>query len=311
MAGMDVRQCRYIVKIAESGSITRAAEALYISQSGLNQQLMRIERELGATLFERTTHSLKITEAGRIVLDYARETLQRDARMIAQVSDSVDGTAGEIRLNLAMEQGVQMFCAVFPHFHREFPKIALKLTDYIVYDQYSLLLNGGLDIGMVFIARREIPQLEHVHLTYERFLLGVPLNHPFAEGYALAEDGDFPRMELSDCRKEPFSLMFSGSTMRQVVDPCFEAAGFTPNILFESRTNHVVALMACHGVCLTILPESQARLYNDVRWFRLPGEPTWESCLIYHRDNPPRRAGRRFIELACRYAEGALGGPEE
>ena len=305
---MDVRQCRYIVKIAECGSITRAAEALFISQSGLNQQLARIERELGATLVDRTTHSLKITEAGVAVLDYAKEAIKREAQMTALVSDIVDGSVGEIRLNLAMEQGVQMFGAVFPRFHRAFPKVALKLTDLIVYDQYDRLMNDGLDIGMVFIARREFPELQFVHMADERFLLGIPKGHPMSRGYALGPDGDYPEKGLEGCENEPFTLMFSGSTMRQVIDPCFERAGYRPNILFETRTNHVGAMMAMSGLCLTVLPESQARLYPDTRWYRLPGNIQWECCLVYHRDNPPRRAGRYFIELAQGYfREEALG----
>ncbi len=299
---MDIRQMRYLVKIAECGSVTRAAEGLFISQSGLNQQLMRIERELGVTIFERTTHSLRITEAGKVVLDYAREAVRREEQMRALVNDAMDGSVGEIRVNLAMEQGVQMFCAVFPEFHRRYPRMALKLTDYIVYDQYDKLLKGELDIGMVMISRREMPELVHVHLISERFLLGVSPGHPLAALYRPGVEGDYPLMPLEECRNESFSLMFSGSTLRQVIDPCFVAAGYRPNILFETRTNHVAAMMAQNGVCLTILPESQARLYPDIRWFRLPGEPTWESCLIYPRDNPPRQAGRVFIDLAREFA---------
>mgnify|MGYP000181704259 CR=1 FL=1 len=68
--------------------------------------------------------------------------------------------------------------------------------------------------------------------------------------------------------------MFAGSTFRQVIDPCFEQAGFTPKIMFEARTNHVIALMVSRGICLTILPESQAKLYPHLCWFRLEDNPT-------------------------------------
>ena len=299
---MDIRQMKYLIKIAESGNVTRAAEGLYISQSGLNQQLIRIEKELGVTIFDRTTHSLKVTDAGKIVLDYAREAVQREKQMRALVSDVADGTVGEIRLNLAMEHGVQIFCAVFPQFHKRYPKVALKLVDYIVSDQYDKLMKGELDIGMVMVSRKELQELVYIHLLHERFLLGVSREHPLALSYHTGADGDYPLMPLVNCREESFSLMFSGSTMRQVIDLCFVNAGYQPNILFETRTNHVAAMMVQNGICLTILPESQARLYPDIRWFRLPDNPVWECCLIYHRDNPPRQAGRFFIELAQDYS---------
>ncbi len=295
---MDIRQLRYIVEIAEKGSVSKASEVLYISQSGLNQQLIRIEKELGVSIFERTTHSLKITEAGAEVLRYAREAIKKEEQMRAAVLDIVDGTIGELRINLAMEQGIELFCAVFPEFHAAFPKISLKLEDHIVKDQYDLIIKGNLDIGMVMVSKHTMKELEYIHLADERFLLGIPKSHPLTVNYHPDDGGDYPVMDLSLCKEEPFSLMFSGSTMRETIDPVFEKAGFKPNILFESRTNHIVALMVENGVCLTILPESQISRYPSICWYRLEDAPCWESCLIYHRDNPPRKAGRYFIQLA-------------
>ena len=303
---MNTRQYRYILSIAECGSISKAADQLYISQSGLNQQVMRIEKELGVTIFERDTHHLKITEAGAIVIAHAKEAVFLEERMHMQLQDVLDSTVGEIRLNLAMEQGTQLFCAVFPLFHERYPRVTFKREDHKVYDQYEMLLQKKLDIGMAMITKREIPEFEYVHLARERFLLGVPAAHPLSSMYRPTADGDYPEMDLYLCKEEPFSLMFSGSTMREAIDPCFEAAGFKPYVMFESRMNHVAALMVRNGICLTILPESQARLYQDIRWFRLAADPTWESCLLYHQENPPRKSARYFIDLAVSKA-GFLG----
>ena len=157
---------------------------------------------------------------------------------------------------------------------------------------------------MVMVKYHEIEDLEYVHLAEERFLLGVPSGHPLTRFYQPTADGDYPEMDLTLCRQEPFSLMFAGSTFRQVIDPCFEQAGFTPKIMFEARTNHVIALMVSRGICLTILPESQAKLYPHLCWFRLEDNPTWESCMIYPKEQPPRKAGRYFIELAVKHAKG-------
>ena len=301
---MDTRQLNYILTIAECGSVSKAANKLFISQSGLNQQLQRIEKELGISLFERDTHHLAITESGTIFLRYARETLNREKQMYAMISDVMDGNVGEIRVNLAMEQGIELFCEIFPEFHAKYPLVELKLEDHIVYDQYKFLAEGKLDIGMVMVKNHEIEDLEYVHLAEERFLLGVPSGHPLTRFYQPTADGDYPEMDLTLCRQEPFSLMFAGSTFRQVIDPCFEQAGFTPKIMFEARTNHVIALMVSRGICLTILPESQAKLYPHLCWFRLEDNPTWESCMIYPKEQPPRKAGRYFIELAVKHAKG-------
>lgn len=300
---MDTQQLKYIVTIAECGSISKAAERLFISQSGLNQRLLRLEKELGATLFARDTHHLEITEAGNIFLLYAREALNRERQMQVMVQDAMDGSIGQLRLNLAMEIGIELFVQILPIFYKRYPHIELKLEDHIVYDQYRLLLDGQLDIGMVMVKTHEIEELEYVPIATERFLLGVPALHPLARLYQPTVDGDYPEMDLSLCRHEPFSLMFSGSTFRQVIDPCFANADVVPNILFESRTNHIPALMTSNGLCLTILPESQARLYNNICWFQLEDRPTWECCLVYPKERPPIKAGRYLIELAIKHGK--------
>lgn len=295
---MDTRQLQYLIAISECGCISKAAEKLYISQSGLNQQLIRIEKELGTTLFERSTHSFKITEAGQIMVQYAKEAISLEKRTRVMVDDVKHGMAGELCINLAMEQGAQLLSRIYGAFHERYPNVVLRLMDSTVKEQYDLLLEDKLDIGMVMVSRHEISQLEYVHLTYEKFLLGIPVGHPLAANYHMTDDGDYPTIDLSLCKEEKFALMFSGSTFRQTLQPHFEEAGFEPQILFEARGNHISALMVQNKLCLTILPESQARLYNGICWFRIESDPYWESCIIYNKEIPPRKAGRYFIELA-------------
>ena len=73
---MDVKQIEYIVKIAETGSITKAAEQLFITQSALNQQLLKLEQSLGVKLFMRHKHDMTPTEAGKVYLKYGQHMLQ-------------------------------------------------------------------------------------------------------------------------------------------------------------------------------------------------------------------------------------------
>ncbi|SEA91896.1 DNA-binding transcriptional regulator, LysR family [Oribacterium sp. KHPX15] len=300
---MDTRQLKYILEIEKAGSISKAAENLFISQSGLNQQLLRIEKELGVTLFDRTTHMLKLTKAGEVVVHYAEDTIHREQRMHDLLDDVLHGDVGTINLNLAMEQGIALFALVFPIFHKQYPNIELCLHDYTVAEQYRLLDEQKLDIGMVMVKHKDRQGIEFIHLRDERLLLGIPSSHALSKDYTMASDGDYPFMDLSECKEEIFSLMFSGSTFREVVDPLFRKAGYAPKILIESRKNNVVGLMSAYGLCLTILPESQAKMYHDINWFRLTDEPTWESCLIYSRNRPPRKAGRDFIDLAVEQAK--------
>ena len=95
---MDLKQIEYIVKIDDEHSITRAAEKLFVTQSALNQQLLRLEKELGAPLFHRSKVDMRPTEIGQVYLDNAREILrikQRTYNLINDMTDAKKVASGE------------------------------------------------------------------------------------------------------------------------------------------------------------------------------------------------------------------------
>src|SRR5271156_1962462 len=93
---MDARQLEYIVAVDEEGSFTKAAARHHIAQSALSHQGARLEAELGARIFERTNRSARVSDAGKVVLPYARQILHD----IANARAALDELAGVMRGNL-------------------------------------------------------------------------------------------------------------------------------------------------------------------------------------------------------------------
>ena len=87
---MDLKQLEYIIAIADYGNITKAAEALFITQSGLNQQLIRLEKELNIQLFERNKRHLHLTQAGEIYVNHAREMIKLKHNAYSMIQDLGD-----------------------------------------------------------------------------------------------------------------------------------------------------------------------------------------------------------------------------
>ena len=106
---MDLRQIEYIVAIEQEQSISKAAEKLYLTQSALNQQLLRLEKELGTPLFERRKHSMIPTLAGRIYLATARRMVDMKRETYKIISDITEENAGEISIAYTPEQGISVF----------------------------------------------------------------------------------------------------------------------------------------------------------------------------------------------------------
>ena len=108
---MDTRQIEYILQIAEENNITHAAAKLFITQSALNQQLIKLENELGQQLFHRGKNDFRLTEAGQIYVDYARKILSLKEEAYNKLNDLANNQTGRLRI-AAFRQGQDLVITV-------------------------------------------------------------------------------------------------------------------------------------------------------------------------------------------------------
>src|SRR4051794_41978467 len=118
---MELRHLRYFVTVAEEGSITRAAEQLWIAQPGLSTQIRRLEAELGVQLLNRHTRGVELTPAGEVFLERARATLAAAEVAISTGADLAAGLLGTVRLGIATEAPAGLAPGAPPAFGRGRP----------------------------------------------------------------------------------------------------------------------------------------------------------------------------------------------
>ena len=302
---MDLKQLEYIVAIADYGNISRASQGLFITQSGLNQHLIKLEQELGIQLFYRDNHHLQMTAAGKVYVENAREILKIKKNTYNILSDMKNNEIGEITLGLTLEHGIDLFTAVFPKFNKRYPGINFHLQERYVADQHNMILAGKLDFGMVMLGENDKVNLEYVPLYEEELILGVPKKHFYAESGGELKPY-MPFIDLKLFKEDTFALMFPGSTMRKIIDPAFEAAGFEPNILIETGMNHAMVKLAALGLCCTILPHSRAihsPERDELSWFRLSPPISWTTYMAYRKNTRLTEAFRYFLELSKEYGK--------
>lgn len=124
---MELQQLKYVIAICQSGSFTKAAEALYVSQSSLSQQVQKLERELGVQLFQRTTRSLSPTEAGLEFCRYAQETVDAYQRLLNAMENRRRLQNATLTiLSTARFQVLELSKAI-SEFHSRFPEITLEM----------------------------------------------------------------------------------------------------------------------------------------------------------------------------------------
>ena len=307
---MDLRQLQYIVAIADENNITHAAEKLYISQSALNQQLLKLEKELGVPLFHRSRTDWRPTEAGKIYLKAAREMLLMKKDTYHKIHDLAEIQKGELSVGFTPGRGIVMFSHVYQKFHKMHPNIQVIPRELSVQKQQTLLQSGDLDLGFVtLIPSQQKTSLEYIPLLSEKILVGVPVRHPvnidsegsWADAVTNSESG-LSTLNLYALREEPFVLTYQESTLREITDHIFEAAGFKPHVLFETSSNATIATMVCAEMCCGLIPTYYAKGYEDnIRFFSLPGDPSWNVMACHHKRRYLSKAARDFISLAAEF----------
>ncbi|MGM9333307.1 LysR family transcriptional regulator [Streptomyces murinus] len=251
---MELRQLEYFVAVAEERNFTRAAERVHISQSGVSAQIRRLERELGAELFDRSARTVTLTVAGKAALAHARTALAAAGAVgqaVGEVSDLIRG-----RLTVGMVVG----CTVTPlfdalaAFHRDHPGVELSLLE----DNSDRLVEGvrvgAVDLALVGAAAAAPEGLETLTLISERLVAAVPPGHPLAAR---------PRVALSELVAHPIVCMPPGTGLRTVFDQACAARDLHPVIALQATAADAIADLAARDLAVAVLSESMAARYGD------------------------------------------------
>ncbi|MGM0346612.1 MULTISPECIES: LysR family transcriptional regulator [Streptomyces] len=251
---MELRQLEYFVAVAEERNFTRAAERVHISQSGVSAQIRRLERELGAELFDRSARTVTLTVAGKAALAHARTALAAAGAVgqaVGEVSDLIRG-----RLTVGMVVG----CTVTPlfdalaAFHRDHPGVELSLLE----DNSDRLVEGvragAVDLALVGAAAAAPEGLEALTLISERLVAAVPPGHPLAAR---------PRVALSELVAHPIVCMPPGTGLRTVFDQACVARDLRPVIALQATAADAIADLAARDLAVAVLSESMAARYGD------------------------------------------------
>lgn len=294
---MDTKQIEYILKIAEENNITRAADKLFITQSALNQQLLKLEKELGTPLFHRSRVNWRPTKAGEIYLHNAREILRLKKDTYNQISDIADTRRGRLSIGFTPGRGINMFTSIYPVFHQKYPDIIVEPVEKSVHELQQMISDDSLDIAFLTLRQEDHTNDEYIILVKEEILLAIPAGHPL--GALAAPPGEpFSLMDIRQLQYEPFVLMDKNSTMRTLANNIFKQAGFSPNILFETRNNNTIIYMVQTNLCCGLVPSYYAQnLPDNIAFFRLPAHPAWHVAASYKRNAYLSKPARLFISM--------------
>ncbi|MCI8518402.1 MAG: LysR family transcriptional regulator [Hungatella sp.] len=298
---MDLKQLEYIIKIADEKSITRAAEKLFLTQSALNQQLLKLEKDLGVRLFKRTKSDWSPTPAGEIYLEGAREILCIRHRTYSRIRDLADRKKGCLSIGFTPGRGIEMFTNVYPRFHSLYPDMTVTPNELSVRRQQALITAGELDLGFMTLCQGQRTKDNYITLFEEEIVLALPQGHPLSRS-AAPQGEPLAVMDLGQLRYEPFVLMYKESTIRRMIDDIFRGSGFVPNVLFETSSNSTILSMIQARLCCGVIPWHYVKNRPEgIACFALPSRPVWEVTASYGKYAYLSNPAREFIRLVKEY----------
>ena len=174
---MDLRDFKYLIALEEEGSVSKAAERLYMAQSSLSQFLQQTESELGVKLFLRTSKGIRPTPNGEIFIGHLKKILA-DYRMArGELWDSEGMKGGRVTFGISSFRGQQTLPQILLRFARQYPEVKVRVVEANSRRLEELLLEGKLDVAVVALPAAKLKNEAHF-LKKEELYLVSSCNHP-------------------------------------------------------------------------------------------------------------------------------------
>lgn len=292
---MDLKQLEYIVGIAEEKNITKAAKKLYITQSALNQTLLKLEKEIGEPLFERSKLNLYLTEIGKIYVEQAKKILEIRKETYEKIDEIKGDYNSVIRIGLTPERGMLMFLSIYPIFHEIYPNIKIEALELSVEEQHEMIEERKLDIGFVNIAESQKKSNIYQEIRKEKLVLAIP-NKMFKN----LRSKNIQEI-LNEIVKENFVMLPQNTTIRKVIDEYLKKYQLFPKILFESKNSSLLIKMVESQLVCTIVSEIHAIKSNDIEYILLDNFPYLDYSVMFKKDKFLTTPIKKFINLAKEY----------
>jgi DNA-binding transcriptional LysR family regulator len=246
---LNVVRLKVLKEVAYRGSFSAAAAALSYTQSAVSQQIAALEAEAGTALLERHPRGVSLTAAGHTLVGHAEGILARLDAAEASLSAIAGLRGGRLRVASFPTAGATLMPLAIAEFRSSYPEVELTLAEGEPEAIVARLRAGELDLALLFeFAGESLPaqDIARTDLLEDPMYLALPRAHPLAARQ---------RLRLQDLAGEAWVQTSSSSPCaRHVVRSC-HAAGFEPNVTFESDDYQTVQGLVAAGVGVALIPE--------------------------------------------------------
>lgn len=247
---MDTKKYEVFVKTVELASLTRAAQELGLTQSGVSHIIAAIERELGLPLLRRTRTGARLTEEGERVLPYLREIVHQEALLRAEARELHGVISGRVRIATFTSVATHWLPGMMMQFRALHPQVEFQLFNGDYHDVDNWLADGSVDLG--FIALPSKLGCRCVPLVEDPLVAVLPKGHPLCAQAVC---------RVEDVAREDFITLLETSNhdARRALD----AVGMKANVRLRTKDDYAVIAMVRQGLGVSIMPSLLLRGNNE------------------------------------------------
>ena len=297
---MELRRLEYFLDLSRTGNYSETAERMYTTQGNVSKQIAALEKELGVLLVDRSKRKIRLTEAGEVLLPYAEQLIQTEAKMRDVLHRLRSEKEAMLRIGALpsfAQYGVAELLAVFQSEH---PEIQIEINEC---EKTSLLQRLQEECYEVIYTRlldetwQKSSQYEKIVVERDHFAAVLPLQHPLCRKQPEAGS----KIDLKELKNEKFILLDEKTELFKSVYQLCINAGFSPQVVHKSVRIDTILGMAAAGMGVSILMEKSIPKELRSRVRILPLECTVESELAFVRRNGQMgealRKFWRFLEI--------------
>lgn len=296
----------YVLYVEKSKSFSKAAKELYISQPSLSASIKRIEKEIGAPIFDRSTNPLSLTDIGKKYIECANEIGNIEDSFKNYVGDSLNVMKGEIKIGGSGMFNSFVLSELISSFSKKHPGIKFDIVEDHTQNLIDKLISGHLDIVIdnVLINNKSITNRKY---STETLLMAVPKSYEINGGvrdkcYTVSDikEGkhNLPGAKsvgLKYFKNEPFVLLKSENDTGKRAKKLFKRNDIKPHVLFKLDQQITAYNFTCSGVGISFVSDTMVKnLYGstDVLFYRLNEEDIVRNIYFYTKTN-------RYLTKAC------------
>ncbi|TQR19419.1 LysR family transcriptional regulator [Psychrobacillus vulpis] len=264
---MSISKYKVLMKVVELGSLTKAADMMGYTQSGVSHTISSLEQEFGFLLLARSRSGVKLTMNGEQVLKTIREILKWNEHLEQEVASIHGIEIGTIHIGTFTSVSVNWLPDILKDFQQDYPSIEIKLFEGDYRQIEDWISDGVIDCGFLSLPTRDM--MDIIPLHKDQMVVLLPTNHPLSSE---------TRLTLSQIEKEAFIMPRKGGD--DDINRILEKASIKPDIKFTAGDDYAIMAMVEKGLGISILPELVLRgQQRNIRIIELE-EPSYRSLGI-------------------------------